>query len=140
MRRTPFTPGLLALAALAAQPADADEIEIGNALEGAELYATYCAACHGTEARGDGRMAAILNVLPADLTQLSARNGGVFPVSKVVFQIDGRDPLLAHGGEMPIFGEFFTGQDTALPSETGQPIMTSGPIADLVAWLREVQE
>lgn len=130
----------LTLALLIALPAQAQDIEPGDAMEGGELFASYCTACHGIEGRGDGRMAPILNVLPADLTQLAAGNGGVFPVSRVVFQIDGRDPLLAHGGDMPLFGEFFQGEDTPIKAENGQPIMTSKPIADLVAWLRDIQE
>ncbi|MCX7646719.1 MAG: cytochrome c [Rhodobacteraceae bacterium] len=130
----------LALALLCALPAAADEIETGNALQGAELFATYCTACHGMEGRGDGRMAPILTVRPPDLTGLAARNGGVFPTARVVFRIDGRDPLLAHGGDMPLFGEVFRGEDTAVASETGQPILTSQPIADVVAFLRGFQE
>jgi mono/diheme cytochrome c family protein len=111
-----------------------------DAVAGADLYVRYCAACHGMEARGDGEMAAILTILPADLTQISAGNGGIFPISRVAAQIDGRDPLLAHGGVMPLFGEFFEGQDTAIRSETGQPILTSRPLADLIAFLEAIQE
>ncbi len=37
-------------------------------LEGAALYPGHCAACHGTEGRGDGPLAAGLPVPPADLT------------------------------------------------------------------------
>jgi mono/diheme cytochrome c family protein len=134
--RIPVTLAALMLAT----PVAAQEFEIGDVREGAELFVTYCAACHGLEARGDGRMAPILTVLPADLTQLSAGNGGVFPTAGVIFQIDGRDPVLAHGADMPLFGMFFQGQDTAIKAETGQPIMTSKPIVDLVAWLEEIQE
>lgn len=130
------------LALLLAAPAalHAQDIEPGDAREGAEIFATYCAACHGLEGRGDGRMAPILTVLPPDLTGLEKRAGGVFPIEAVIFQIDGRDPLLAHGADMPLFGEFFLGDDISVKSETGQPIMTSKPIADVVAWLRGVQE
>ena len=127
-----------ALALCLALPAAAQDV--GDAMEGAELYATYCAACHGIEARGDGRMAPILTVLPADLTQLAAVNEGTFPTAAVIFQIDGRNPILAHGADMPLFGEFFQGYDVALKVETGQPIMTSQPIADLVAYLMTIQE
>ncbi|MEL6210834.1 MAG: cytochrome c, partial [Pseudomonadota bacterium] len=87
-----------------------------------------------------GRMSAVLTVLPPDLTGLAADNDGVFPVSRVVRQIDGRDPMLAHGGAMPLFGDFFEGDDVAIPSESGQPILTSRPIADVAAWLESVQE
>ncbi len=127
-----------AAALLFALPAAAQDA--GDPLVGAEFFATYCAACHGTEGRGDGRMAAILTVLPADLTQLSALNEGKFPTAQVIFQIDGRNPILAHGADMPLFGEFFQGFDVALKTESGQPIMTSQPIADLVAYLATIQE
>ena len=103
-------------------------------------FARYCGACHGMNAEGDGPLQEILTVQAPDLTQLSASNGGVFPVSRVVRQIDGRDPMLAHGGEMPLFGELFSFTDAAIASETGQPFVTAQPIADLTAWLESVQE
>ena len=112
----------------------------GDSEIGAIIYLSYCAACHGPAAKGDGEMGAILTVPPADLTALSAGNDGVFPTARVAWQIDGRDPLLAHGGEMPIFGEFFEGNDVAIPAETGQPMMTSQAIADLIAFLEAIQE
>ncbi|MDH3263255.1 MAG: cytochrome c [Paracoccaceae bacterium] len=130
----------LVLALLLAAPAAAQDIEPGDAMEGAEIFATYCVACHGLEGRGDGRMTPILTVLPPDLTQIQAGNGGVFPVAATIFQIDGRDPLLAHGADMPLFGMFFQGFDIGMKTETGQPIMTSKPIADVVAYLKEIQE
>ncbi len=37
-------------------------------VEGAALYPGHCAACHGTEGRGDGPLAATLPVPPADLS------------------------------------------------------------------------
>ncbi len=134
---------LLAIALAVGSPAfaqEGDNLKAGDVAFGGDLYASYCAACHGAEGRGDGPMAPVLMVAPADLTQLSASNGGVFPVVRVVQQIDGRDPMLAHGGEMPLFGDFFAGDDTAIRSEAGQPIMTSRPIADVMAWLETIQE
>jgi len=127
----------IAAATLAASVAQA---EVPDANAGEWYFARYCAACHGMEARGDGPMQEILTVQAPDLTQLSASNGGVFPVIRVVRQIDGRDPMLAHGGEMPLFGELFSFSDAAIPAETGQPIVTAQPIADLAAWLESVQE
>lgn len=107
---------------------------------GAELFQAYCAACHGEDARGSGPMSEILNTLPPDLTILRAGNGGVFPRARTVFRIDGRDPLLAHGGPMPIFGDILGEEPTAMKSETGQPILTGRGIVDLLAWLEGVQQ
>jgi mono/diheme cytochrome c family protein len=110
--------------------------------EGGLLYEAYCAACHGVTGAGDGRMAELLTIEPTILTQLSAQNGGAFPTLQVVRQIDGRAPILAHGGDMPLFGRWFEGQgaDVALATGSGQPIMVARPIADLVAYLEEIQE
>jgi mono/diheme cytochrome c family protein len=111
----------------------------GDAEAGADAYAVFCATCHGAEGEGDGPTAEILTVAPPDLTRLAARNDGAFPVARVVSRIDGRDPLLAHGAPMPLFGPYFEGEGAALRTPAGQPILTSRPIADLVAWLRSIQ-
>lgn len=113
--------------------------EVGDVTEGENLYRLYCAACHGPTGEGNGPTAELMTLDVTDLTGLSAANGGDFPVGRVAMQVDGRDPLLAHGGPMPLFGSFFEGDDVALKTSAGQPILTSRPIADLVAWLRTIQ-
>ena len=56
---------------------------------GSEDFAGYCAACHGMSGKGDGEGATALGRKPADLTQLSAKNGGVFPGTRVMAKIWG---------------------------------------------------
>lgn len=107
---------------------------------GEGVFQTFCAACHGADAKGNGPMTEVLTLIPPDLTQLRASNGGVFPVFDVLRQIDGRDPMLAHGGEMPLFGQLFEFPDTAIATDSGQPILTAQPLADVAAWLESVQE
>ena len=41
---------------------------------------------------------------------------------------------------MPVYGDFFEGTDAATKAETGQPIMTSQPIVDLLAYLQTLQQ
>ncbi len=41
---------------------------------------------------------------------------------------------------MPVYGDFFEGDDTALKTASGQPLMTSRAISDLVAYLKDIQE
>ncbi len=120
--------------ALTALPAAAQDAEAGR-----QLYIDFCAVCHGEAGRGDGVMAEVLTITPTDLTALSA--GGDFPTLRVAEQIDGRRPMLAHGGDMPLFGQWFQGDgaDVALPGPGGQPILMSRPIADLVTYLQEIQ-
>lgn len=106
---------------------------------GAELYRTHCATCHGTEGTGQGPMAGVLVIKPVNLAELAANNGGEFPTGRVVKRIDGRDPLVSHGSPMPVYGYFFEGDDTAVKTPSGQPILTSGPIVDLLAYLQSLQ-
>lgn len=122
------------LLAFAASPLAAQD-----AAKGAELYRTHCATCHGIEATGQGPMAGVLVIKPSDLTRLSADNDGEFPVERVVKRIDGRDPLVSHGSPMPVYGFFFEGKDEAIKTPSGQPILTSGPILDLIAHLKSIQ-
>lgn len=111
-----------------------------DAEEGARLYQQHCATCHGIDGAGDGPMAPALILQPPDLTALAAGNDGVFPTTRVAMRVDGRDPLVSHGSPMPVYGPFFEGDDTAIKVETGQPMMTSRPVADLVAYLAGIQE
>ena len=75
---------------------------------GAAVYKTYCAVCHGVEAKGDGPLAANLRHAPPDLTTLAKRSGGKFDAVRVHRMIDGRDPVTGHGGpDMPIWGDAF---------------------------------
>jgi mono/diheme cytochrome c family protein len=112
----------------------------GDPVAGEGLFQTFCAACHGMDAQGEGPMSNVLTVEPPDLTLLSQSNSGVFPVFRVVRQIDGRDPMMAHGGDMPVFGALFDFPDGSIKSETGQPIVTAQPIADVAAWLESIQD
>ncbi len=108
---------------------------------GAAEYATHCATCHGLSAKGDGPMASVLLVQPADLTTLAARNDGEFPLVRVIMRIDGRDPLVSHGSPMPVYGDYFEGPfDVSTKAPSGQPILTSRPVLDLVMFLRTLQE
>lgn len=110
-----------------------------DAEAGAQLHARYCASCHGSAARGDGPMRAVLTPDPPDLTVLAARNGGRFPTARVVGRIDGRDPLVAHGSEMPIYGDVFNTHDTPITTERGDTLITGGAVVDLVAFLQHLQ-
>lgn len=75
---------------------------------GRPTYEQYCAVCHGPAGKGDGGAATLLTVKPADLTQLSKKNNGVFPFWQVYRVIDGREEVKGHGTrEMPIWGRSF---------------------------------
>ena len=82
------------------------------ASDGAAMFQSYCAACHGKAAMGDGPAAAALKKTPADLTKLNARNGGKYPEVKVKRYIEGLDEVPSHGSrDMPMWGELFRALD-----------------------------
>ena len=127
--------GLALTLAGAAQAQDPD------VLAGADLFATYCWQCHGPGGEGDGPMAATLAVEVPDLTTLTSRFEGEFPLEEIARQIDGRNPILAHGGEMPVFGPMLQAdQHIALRLPTGQPMMTGLPLANLITYIESIQE
>jgi len=73
-----------------------------------QMYTTYCAACHGADAKGNGPAAPAMKIPPTDLTQLAKRNGGVFPANRVGSILKMGNEDLAHGSkDMPIWGDLF---------------------------------
>lgn len=126
---------LVVAAGLSAGAAGAQDAEVGK-----EIYERYCATCHDLNATGNGPMAPVLVLQPTNLTALTQNNDGVFPMQRVVMRIDGRDPLVSHGSPMPVYGDFFEGETISLKTESGQPILTSPAVVDLVAYLQSLQK
>ena len=88
----------------------------GNGYAASELdfgkreFQSHCSVCHGWEGKGDGpyAYAELLKTKMPDLTTLSKRNKGVFPLQRVYEVIDGTEALKAHGTrEMPIWGTVY---------------------------------
>ena len=75
---------------------------------GAAMYKNYCAACHGSEGKGDGPAAEFLKVWPPDLGMLAQRNQGQYPAEHVVTTLRLGTGSQAHGTtDMPLWGELF---------------------------------
>lgn len=86
--------------------------------DGRSLYLENCAACHGVDATGNGQVARELGVEAPDLTQISARNGGIFPRDAVMSTIDGYEAGQHLSGAMPEFGAGDMG-DTVIVENDG---------------------
>jgi mono/diheme cytochrome c family protein len=101
---------------------------------GHDLFATYCASCHGVTGRGNGPAAEELRRRPADLTQFAKRNGGIFNHARIHSIVDGR-AVKAHGTlEMPVWGDAFKWRE-GLPEDA-----IKARIDALVAYLESIQE
>jgi len=51
--------------------------------DGPALYKDYCASCHGADGKGFGPMSQWLKIKSPDLTRLSIRESGKFPLARV---------------------------------------------------------
>jgi len=124
--------GLTLAGVLLAGRADAQST---SAATGDYLFRTYCAACHGTSARGDGPLADSMRRRPANLTEIAKRNNGVFPTEQVLKMVDGRQPINGHGGpDMPVWGDAFVRS-----VDGGDPAIVQARIKALVAYLESIQ-
>ena len=104
---------------------------------GVELFDRFCASCHGAQARGDGPVAASLNVAVPDLTTIDARYGE-FPAMLIRDVIDGRGiDKRAHGTRtMPVWGYEFWVEDGG---DVNAQRAVRDAINKLVEHLRSVQ-
>ena len=101
-------------------------------LSGEQIFKSYCAPCHGKDAKGSGPMAPALKVPPPDLTTLAKRNNGKFPADYFSTVLKSGENLPAHGSsEMPIWGSTFADANT-------QRIVTIR-VNDLTQYLESLQ-
>jgi mono/diheme cytochrome c family protein len=87
-----------------------DATHLIASMDGAVLYKEYCATCHGTDGKGFGPMTEWLKIKAPDLTRISIREGGKFPLARVQRIISGEENITAGHGtrEMPIWGPIFS--------------------------------
>jgi mono/diheme cytochrome c family protein len=102
---------------------------------GGEMFKSYCAACHGKDAKGAGPASADLKTTPPDLTTLAKRHDGKFPSDYVTSVLRNGIKAPAHGStEMPVWGPLLaavSGHDDAIVSMR---------ITNLVRYIESLQE
>ena len=103
-------------------------------------FTELCAPCHGASAKGDGELAKSLAHPPADLTGLSSRHGGVFPMAYVMSKIWGYSHGEAPSALMPKFAPLMEGPTVLV--DTGDGIQTPPPLrlVEIAEYLKTVQE
>lgn len=128
--------GLGAVVTFAGCMMDLDER--ASASNGEQFFASNCAGCHSSDARGYG--GPLQDLMPApDLTLLAQRNGGVFPEIEILSTVYGPAFHRDRGTVMPEFGRRDLGPMVIVELEEG--IGTPIP-ADLIAlseYLRSIQ-
>ncbi|MCS6825752.1 MAG: cytochrome c [Caldilinea sp.] len=101
--------------------ANAPAKPVGDAANGAKIYATACVACHGPDAKG-------VTGLGKDLTtsEWMAQQTDEQLIEFIKRGRDAGDPLNTTG--------------IAMPPKGGNPAMTDQEIADIVAYLRSIHQ
>lgn len=103
--------------------------------EGAQIFKTWCASCHGLTGQGNGPLAPMLTRVAPDLTMIASNNGGMFPTARMRRIIDGRD-VESHGDpEMPIWGSAFKSTKGGYSDES-----VRARIDAVVAYLESIQK
>lgn len=109
-------------------------IQQSNSTSGKQMFADYCAPCHGLSAKGDGPAASALKTPPADLTQLAKKNNGKFPMDHVMYDLRKGSSLASHGSsDMPVWGPLFKSLDTT------NPVMVDQRIRNLSVYIESLQ-
>jgi mono/diheme cytochrome c family protein len=76
---------------------------------GKDMFNSYCAVCHGKDAKGGGPAASALKTPPIDLTLLAKNSGGKYPAPHVAAVLRGQAMTASHGSQdMPIWGPLFS--------------------------------
>lgn len=105
-----------------------------SSTSGREMYDSYCAVCHGKEAKGNGPAASAMKSPPTDLTQLGKTNGGKYPAAHVAAVLRGQAMSPSHGSQdMPIWGPLFSS------ISQGREGLVQQRITNLVNYLEGVQ-
>jgi mono/diheme cytochrome c family protein len=85
---------------------------------GKQMYANYCAPCHGVDGRGHGAVAGGLKTQPTDLTVLSRQNRGKYPDVHIVAVLeDGTAIQGRRSAEMPVWGPILGKMNKTTPEE-----------------------
>jgi cytochrome c553 len=134
---------LVAITSLMLVTSEAFAQQKEGAPPGKGSFVRYCGECHGADAKGNGPKASTLNPKPADLTQLSKKNGGNFPTAQVAGILDGSQPIAAHGSaKHPVWGHAFGAAEAAAGGNPGGQQQGVGRqrIQLLMQYLQTVQE
>lgn len=130
-------PHLGVWAATCALAACVAQNEMPQPSEGAKLYANNCTACHGFRADEEAVLSG--GQIAPNLSQIRARNDGVFPRAAVLSQIDGFSRGSHAGQVMPAFGAELTGPLVPVDID-GTLTPTPRPLAALLEYLEDIQE
>lgn len=105
---------------------------------GQQMFAAYCASCHGSDGKGNGPAAPALKTPPPNLTLLSQKNGGLFPGDRIRSTLKFGVSTPAHGSQdMPVWGELFK---TIQGTSPNNAMVVNQRIMNLTSYIRQIQQ
>lgn len=107
---------------------------------GRAVFINSCAYCHGVTGRGDGPLAAELEVKPADLTKIAERRDGLWPMVEVMSIIDGYHRRTLSREKMPVFGDLAEGKLVPFDAGDGSAVPTPVTLIALANYLETIQD
>ena len=107
-----------------------------QAESGAQMFATYCATCHGAQGRGDGPASGAYKTTRTNISLLTKHNNGIFPKAYVNGVIAGKTELPSHNGAngMPKWRDVLIGVDFQRT-----PNVVERRIANLTEYVQQLQ-
>jgi len=113
------------------------KVDQTRADNGKQMFANYCAPCHGVDGRGQGPVASALQTKPTDLTLMSRNHNGQFPENHLVSVLRFGVETPAHGSkQMPVWGPVLRQLDHSSGSQKTDTLR----IFNLVAYLKTLQQ
>ncbi len=111
---------------------------------GKREFETNCASCHGVSGKGNGPLLEFLRRSPPDLTLLTKKNQGVFPMNRLYEVIEGGN-VPAHGArDMPVWGREYRIKDAEYYMDTPYPVspeaMVRTRLLALLEYINRLQE
>lgn len=135
---TKSTMSLLALTLFAGSAlAQASKSDLGK-----REYDASCASCHGVDGKGNGPYGELLKNSPPDLTTLTKRNGGAFPIARMYETIEGAN-IPSHGSrDMPIWGRVYriSAAEYYIDVDYNPEVYVRSRILALIDYLSRIQE
>ncbi|MEH6478285.1 MAG: cytochrome c [Sneathiella sp.] len=107
---------------------------------GEALFIENCVSCHGVAGHGDGPFAADLDTPPADLTQISKRRGGIWPMLEIMSILDGYSRNTLPREDMPIFEGFLDNDMVEFDTGNGVKTLVPSKLVEMVDYLETLQD
>lgn len=104
---------------------------------GSEMYAVYCAVCHGATGKGNGPAASVFKKPLTNLTMLAKSSNGNYPAEHVRAVLKFGTSVPAHGNiQMPVWNTLFRSLNT-----TEEPADTATKVRmhNLVEYIQSIQ-